>query len=740
MNQSVVFDPILPYPQIAVIALAAVALAVWFYRTSPAARRQGRIVQQVLTALRVAGIATIVLLLLNPVLTSANRETGKPPLLILLDRSRSMKTQDVAGGSRFDAALQTTVGDPDLLAQLQRHYDCRLYGISDTATRQDLAAFAGTAKADGEHTRIGESLAAAVGDANPAPAGAVLLVSDGRGNGDADPVEAARQARARHFPVFTLCLGTETKGRDVSLLNRRPQVFAAPSQDVPLTAEIRSAGYDGQTARVDLLQDGKIVQTKSLALNDHHPVAASFLTHQDKAGSYRYTVAVQPQPGEATLSNNQGSIFLQVLKSRVRVLLLEGRPSWDAKFLVQALHTDPSIDIDALYKLTDDKMFALSGGSEDANGAAATVKVPKTAADFAKYDIVIIGKGYEDFLDAAGTDALKSFVADHSGNVIFLRGNPGQATANLQALEPLQWSDDEINDVRMHVTDEGRRNPAFDFPATPDPNLVIQKLPTLVSATKVQGEKALSVVLARASGVQTGDREMAVLAYQNYGHGKVVSLVGEGLWRWALLPPDLKDYGGCYNDFWTQLVRWMVNQSDFLPGQDLTLRTDRFSYAPGEIVHLMAFARGENRAGLPPVAMETPGGGITQVTLAKGGGDQADFVGSFKAGKPGEYLARLAPPGVQPVLAPFSVFPDSEEDLVTAADPAMMHDIAVAGGGELLAARDLRSLPMRLKEADAAAVKHTGDPKSAWDNAAVLALLLMVFSLEWILRRRWGLL
>ena len=53
------------------------------------------------------------------------------------------------------------------------------------------------------------------------------------------------------------------------------------------------------------------------------------------------------------------------------------------------------------------------------------------------------------------------------------------------------------------LTDEGRRNPAFSFRPTEDPQTIIQKLPTMVSATRVEGEKALSVVLARA-GVGQG--------------------------------------------------------------------------------------------------------------------------------------------------------------------------------------------------------------------------------------------
>ena len=743
MNHAIVFNPLIPWPQIFLLTLAAVCLSAWLYRT----RRNGERTR-VVAALRLAGILALMLILCNPVLTEASRGSGKPPLIILFDTSRSMKTRDADGQSRFDAGKTAALGDDTLTAAIARRFDVRLFSLADTATRQDPAAFLKTAAPVGDHTEIGESMATALSSAAGEPRGGILVVSDGRNNGDIDPVEVARQAKTRHFPVFTMTLGTATHGRDVSVFNRRPQVFAAPDQTVPLSAEIRSVGYGGQQGQVSLNLGGHAVQTRAVTLDDHHPVTISFDVRQPKEGSFRYSLVASPMSGEAVATNNSASIFLQVLKSHARVLVLEARPSWDVKFLIQALHTDPSIDVDAVFKLSPDKTFAVAGAS-DKPGAQPAIKVPHTAADFAKYDVVVIGRGYEDFFDAASTKALKSFVADHAGNVVFVRGNPGDVQVGLKALEPLTWTSEDVADIRMKVTDEGKRNPAFDFPVGHDPDLVVQKLPNLISATKVEGESALSVVLARSANgpasTPGGPQEMAVLAYQNYGQGKTVALAGQGLWRWALLPPNLSDYGGCYNDFWTQLIRWLVNQSDFLPGQDVSLKTDKTSYAPGQTVNLMAFVRGKSKSQLAPVTILMPGtspsGKSAQVSMARGGKDQADFVGSFRVKTPGEYLAQMSVPGQggkpQLLMVPFSVYPDQEEDLITAADPELMRMIADAGGGEVLTTTDISDLPAKLREAQAA-TQVTVNPKAAWDKPWVLAIILGLFCVEWVLRRRWG--
>src|SRR6185312_6512134 len=99
--------------------------------------------------------------------------------------------------------------------------------------------------------------------------------------------------------------------------------------------------------------------------------------------------------------------------------------------------------------------------------------------------------------------------------------------------------------------------------------------------------------------------------------------------------PDLKEYTGCYNDFWTQLVRWLVSQSDFLPGQQLSLKTDRTSYSPGDTVNLMVFSRGAKPAAVPALKLVQPDGRTSEISLGKGSGKQADYTGAFKPRAPG---------------------------------------------------------------------------------------------------------
>lgn len=731
------FQSVLPLFQALALVLAAVAISVWLHRKEGRAGLGAR----VLLFVRAIVIALIGLLVLNPVRVFSNENpSGKSPILVLLDTSHSMSVTDM-GGSRIDAARRALFGS-DTLASLRNGHTPTYFEFSKDAVVQTPDSLSKPGPVNGSQTFIGESLAKAMGSTGGARSGAVLIVSDGRDNGEIGPAEVARQARTRGFPVFTVCVGKETKTKDLAVVMNRPQVFTSPKQEVSLAADVSASGYENMPATARLMREGVKVSEKIVNLHGAH-TEVSFSTKEDEKGTYRYSVEVAGLQGEVTHANNKASSLLTVGNATTQVLVLEGKPSWDAKFLIQALRSDPSLSVDSIFQLTQDRSFAVQGVIKEDSEPQAQVKIPKTRADFAKYDVVIVGKGFEEFFTEAAAKELQQYVSDDGGHLIFLRGEASSGSPALAALEPVAWDVTEVHDFRMKVTSDGASNPAFGFGGDKDTDTVIQKLPTLISATRVAKEKALSVVLARAKGMSNGTQpnlEMAVVAFQRYGDGLVLSLVGQGLWRWALLPPELVDYGQCYTDFWTQMVRWMVNQSDFLPGQNLTLRTDHFAFSPGESVNLMAFVRGSNRTALSPVTITGPDGKSVQVALSKANGKQADFMGSYQPKIPGDYTATLTQPGTRggQVTAPFSVYERQQEDMNSSADPALMAQIAKAGGGKALSLNEIKELPRLLNESEAWTQKKP-EPQSLWDRWEVLAFILGLLSVEWFIRRRMGL-
>lgn len=717
----------------AALAILVCAGALWLYTRSPSEVTGTR--RAVLAALRWALVCSLAIILLNPVVVGGQaRPNGKLPFILLLDTSRSMRTPDAEfGQARYDDAAARTVRDTTFLANLRRKYDVRIYGFAEKPLPRDQESLSNLRIPDGKLTSLGAALADSSAGAS---GGRVLLVSDGRDTAESFPVDAARSLKARGVVVDTVCVGKRIEQTDIELVARKSQVYASPAQVVRIGAEIRQTGIKGATVCVHLLEGGRRLATKTVLVRPGRSEVDFPIVRQQK-GSYRLSIAAEPVSGEKNLLNNRANVLLTVMNTQVRVLFLEGRPSWDSKFLAQALRSDPSITLDVVYKLTGSKFFAVLGEGQKQAG----VELPKTVDQFSRYDVVMFGKGFEEFYDDNSVRALKQWISERGGNVLFLRGRADERTAQLRDIEPLTWSAQEIDQLRLHLTDEGRSHPGFAFDPREDAQTVVKRMPPLVSATRVEGEKALSVVLARAEDApDNAAKEMATLAYMRYGQGKSMAIVGQGMWRWAFLPPDMEGYRKVYQEFWSQTIRWMVSDSDFLPGQKVSIRSDRSRYAPGEKVNLLGYLRAKDR-GAPPILVTTlPNGARTSIATARSDGKLADFTAVFQPRQAGEYSVSI-PNGTDssaPASCTFVVAASNEEDMNTSADPELMRQIAAAGGGLSLSTRDLPSLPERLSAMQTARQTRP-EPRSAWDRPWVLATLLGLAAVEWWLRRRWGL-
>src|SRR5436309_6868594 len=90
-----------------------------------------------LAALRALAVAAVAAALLNPVLTREQQESGRPPLLVLLDTSHSMAVADIGGRTRFSVAKQALLEDSALLRDYQQRFTPVYFTVAEGAVRQE---------------------------------------------------------------------------------------------------------------------------------------------------------------------------------------------------------------------------------------------------------------------------------------------------------------------------------------------------------------------------------------------------------------------------------------------------------------------------------------------------------------------------------------------------------------------------------------------------------------------------
>ncbi|MGQ0635964.1 MAG: CARDB domain-containing protein [Planctomycetaceae bacterium] len=769
------FEPLIsPALWIALASLAA-GVAVWYARTRPPVvtrRRWG-----VILALFAAGLAIVLGILLNPTwLEPVPPPPGKPLLTVLVDQSKSMDVADAPRErSRFEEATDVaTKGVP----KLAERFDVRLRTFAAGSVAASIAELAST-RPTGQSTDLAGAVAGSLA-ADHLHGQALLLISDGIHNGPGG-LSALRQAlrtsKALDVPIYTLTVGGQTVLRDLEAGMTRPQELAFVGQNVPVSAFVRQRGTMSDQAEVTLLKEGQPVGRETVRLNADATTPVRFHVQESMSGLYRYEVRVEPKAGEVTESNNSATFLLRVIDDPVRVLLLEGKPYWDAKFLIRTLAADPSVELEAIVKIAEGRFLKRSlrlprGDSAASSGRAAGSAGPANAADdgsspapgptrrveateilhdlsllnaggdgLASYQLVVLGRDSETFLSDDMVERLRDWVAHDGGALVCYRGAPvATVNQNLARLLPVRWTPSRETRFRMQLTERGNE---FDWLSTAagSDGEVLSKLPSLSASAVPSHSKPLSVVLARAR-----DDGPAVVTYQPYGAGRVVAIEGSGMWRWAFLSPQFQAHDQTYSALWQSLLRWLVSGVGLIPGQDLVLRTDKVAYNNTEPVSAMLLMRPEaERAGVPSVELiaadESPVGQFTPVPY---GDEPGVFRVALGVLPEGNYRASVIRPlagsaAETAATVAFDVRALSTEQLDVRARPDVMARIAEDSSGAVLTPDNVHTLSEGFARHYARSRTGLVRRLTAWDRWWVLLTPVGLWGAAWALRRSAGL-
>ena len=719
----------------AVAAAMVVLLAIRAYRE----RRQAPVRRQVAAlVLRVIVIIAFTWIALNPTALRPREVPGKPALTVLVDTSYSMSAADVGGQGRLATAL-AVLQAKGALAALEKDFTLDARTFDKDSRPAVLSAL--TAAAAGKATDIGAAVSGAVGDLADRPAQAgVLLVSDGRATTEG-ALDAARLALARSVPLWTWCLGSDVPRRDLWMEVPGSEVLAFSGSDVELVAALRQVGYENRAFRVEVLKDDKVLESLDVVPSASGEAHVKVKVQAPAQGEHRYVFRVAEDKDEAEKANNERSVFLRVVGEKMRVLLAEGQPHWDTKFLVQCLKRNPRVELTAVYRLSEKREFAVVSAQGQQRRQAGDL-FPRKPDDFAQYDVIIMGRGCEAFFDEKTEECLADFVARRGGGLVFSRGKPyGGRFPALAKLEPVVWGEGATAALRLAPTPVGRATPIFELTTVGQIDALFEQLPPFDQAMRTVGVKPLAVILAGGEpvGAAGGDEKPTVMAYQHYGQGRVVTVNASGLWRWAFREKASEDEEVVYERFWSTMLRWLLAGSDFLAGADVALRSERRLYTDEQPMRFLVRTRGlDQEVYRPRLAIRGSGVATDLEPRPQAGGSFIAEAGPFP---PGTYqvtlrnnLGKPAEIGMIVEVASASI-----ENRVLSADPVLMQRLGETSEGQVLAAADVPRLGEVVRQWRAR--RELADQKiSLWDHAALLAGILAILGVEWFLRRREGLL
>ncbi len=728
-----VWLPFFPLEAIFAAAGVALLLAITAYLRT---RHNRNRVAVLLVLVRSLAILLIAICLAGPArLPPAAPSRQNPILEIWLDTSGSMKVEDMDSQSRF-AFAQSRWLSPEVLDRLGRETTLRAFAFDEHV--RDLpsdAAGRAASVADGSTTRIVRSLGRGLAErpVDYGAARAVLLLSDGIDSHNDHPAPIIAAARARRIPIHTVALGGPRLEQDLSLLARPLQNILIAGEPGRIQVQVfqSNAGRRQVTLHID---DGIEPRVETLQFQGEPYLTVDIPVRHDTPGTYPYALRVDPLPREVEVRNNHQTVYLEVSPKRFRVLLVEGEPGWDTKYIAQALRNDPRMELLQVSQLSATRRETIATRIDTAEAA-----FPDTLAALGAYDAIILGRAPQRVAGAAWLELLRPFVEAQGGGLLWARGPPEAiglpAVGELAALSPLLDPGEILTDVRLQPTSAGRLLPAFVWGELGAPEAVIQQLPPMQRGI-VGRARAGAEIWAAFPNEPT---PAPALLTMPLGSGRVMLLAGEGLWAWRLLDPQLADFDGVYDHFWTALVRQLVTSGDLQPGQDLGMQLSEVNVRMGTPIALSVSRRLGAPGGPLTCTIEHPDGRREPLALTEQNRSGTRLEAEITPTSEGPYLAVLEAPGARPprIERRFNVFNVDAERLQTSARPEWLRMLARETGGEFLDPHHPERLPPILTRHQAAMATPV-EPLLIWDRVGLMLAIAGLLGLEWILRKRKG--
>jgi hypothetical protein len=328
------FTNALPWWGVFLVAVAIGVIAWRGYSHGTVARPR----RDVLIALRVVTLATLVVCLMRPVRISDSglRDVFVP---VLVDASRSMSIEDAEGRRRIDRARDLVTRDIQPSLGNQFHLDFLSFG--DRLRETDPADLAATDR----QSDLSGALAAVRDRYRGRPVAGVIVVSDG---GD---TSTGAQADSAVPPVYAFGVGSKTIGRDREVTSVTAAEAVADDSRIDLAASAVSHGTGTEPIALQLEANGKPLEVRRIApAADGIPVHTVFQVTPARGAAIVYSVKVPVLSGELVPENNIRSVLVQPPTRQHHVLFVEGAPGFEHSFLKRAWAADQGLDMDSIVR------------------------------------------------------------------------------------------------------------------------------------------------------------------------------------------------------------------------------------------------------------------------------------------------------------------------------------------------------------------------------------------------------
>ena len=657
-----------------------------------------------LFAMRALSTAIIAYLLLSPVVKSMFKKVEKPIIVIATDNSQSIILNK-------DSAYYKGkyLQDVDALSKnLSEKYDVRRFNFgAQLSDKADLTFKEKKTNLSGLYDKLYNTF-------YNQNIGAVITLTDGIYNEGQNPLFNVRKFNS---PFYMVALGDTQPQKDFLVRDVQYNRIVYSGNIFPMQIQLRAKGYKGKSANLTISNKGKTVFTSPVNIdNDNFFKEIPARMEAVGAGLQHFHIEITHLDGEISYVNNSYDLFIDVLDSKKKILMVANAPHPDMSALKS------SIERNSFYEVNQ---FVYNDFLKDIGINTGKLK---------NYQLAIL-----DQLPGNEQNANQLISALHEADVpvLFIVGSQTTLSAfnTLETGLKIQGPGGKMNDVT------GAINPNFGlFSLSEDLSKTLAQMPPVQCpfGDYKMGEKQSIALWQQVGKVKS---QMPLLMFSNNGKQKTGVLCGEGIWKWFMFDFAANQNHKAIDELVDKTIQYLCVKSDnrlfrVHPGKNYFYEDEKVTFDAE--VYNQSFEPIRNS--LVNMSIRNEEGKEYQFTFQPRGDGyflDAQFLPSgtytYKAStKIGETPYTLS--------GEFIVKKVELEYLETVADHRLLNTLAAQQGGKMIYPKDMATLTAMLEKRED--IKDVAYMQTDFLDLIhfkwLFFVLLVLLATEWYLRKHYG--
>jgi hypothetical protein len=666
------------------VLICATALAYWLYASIQKKHDVKPLVKYTLMGLRFTALLGLLLLLLNPLIKIESITKQKPIIALGIDNSAS-----IASLKDSIAYKQQILNQIDAIKnKLEQKFDLKVYTFgAQSQTGQNITF---KEKQTNPSTYF-EQIESNYANNNIV---AAIVMTDGIINEGNIPDIVADKMK---HEIYGIALGDTSSRKDALIDQVNHNKIAYLGNLFPIDINIKSTDLIGKNAKLKILHKGNVIKEKIIQYTQFkNTITEKFVLDAKESGVQTYQIQLEKLNEEISGNNNFASFSIEVIDAKEKILILAQSPHPDIAAIKQSLESNENYEVNYF-------------------------EIDKFKGNLNAYSLVILHQLNQSTINPIIQNC----------NALFYIG----ATSLLQ-----------INDLKlpasMKLTEtEANYNKGFAlFSLSEQSSAIISNAPAVMGLIGDYGnsQSFQSLFYQKIGVVET---QTPLLAFSNLNNKKIAWFMGDGLWKWRLYNYQNHQNFDAFNELIKKCVQYLATKEDksfFRLNLNKNIKENDAVMMEAEVYDNTYALTGDAEVSLD---LKNENNKVFQYSFTKNQNAFSLNAGTFPPGSY-SYIATAKYKGqTYKKTGNLYISPLISETANLTANHDWLYNICKKSGGEMFSLDKANILIEKLLANNAyKTIQYSQKKLTEIINIKwLLGILLMLFTAEWVIRKRNGL-